>query len=91
MIVKASRIKADIVVSAEYQLFKRHAFQLGIFLDKRIQVIGVFLIVASFTGGAGRLGELIDLCLKGLFEFMGYVLPFYLIVFGILLFARQTS
>ncbi|MGN0736169.1 MAG: DNA translocase FtsK 4TM domain-containing protein [Anaerovoracaceae bacterium] len=53
--------------------------------------IGVFLIVASFTGGAGRLGELIDLCLKGLFGFMGYVLPFYLIVFGILLFARQTS
>lgn len=53
--------------------------------------IGVFLIVATFTEGAGRLGEIIGLCLKGLFGFMAYVLPFYLIVFGILLFARQTS
>lgn len=53
--------------------------------------IGVFLAVASFTGGAGKLGEMIDICLKGLFGFMAYVLPFYLIVFGILLFARQTS
>ena len=53
--------------------------------------IGVFLAVASFTGGAGKLGEIIDLGLKGLFGFMAYVLPFYLIVFGILLFARQTS
>ena len=53
--------------------------------------IGVFLAVASFTGGAGKLGEIVVLCLKGLFGHMAYVLPFYLIVFGILLFARQTS
>ena len=53
--------------------------------------IGVFLAVASFTGGAGKLGVIIALGLKGLFGHMAYVLPFYLIVFGILLFARQTS
>ena len=53
--------------------------------------IGVFLAVASFTRGAGKLGEIVVLCLKGLFGHMAYVLPFYLIVFGILLFARQTS
>ena len=53
--------------------------------------IGAFLVVASFTGGAGKLGEMIALGLKGLFGFMAYVLPFYLILFGILLFARQTS
>ena len=53
--------------------------------------IGVFLAVASFTGGAGKLGVIISLGLKGLFGHMAYVLPFYLIVFGILLFARQTS
>ena len=53
--------------------------------------IGIFLVVATFTEGAGKLGVLIDMCLKGLFGFMAYVLPFYLIVFGVLLFARQTS
>ena len=53
--------------------------------------IGVFLVVATFTEGAGKLGAMIDLGLKGLFGFMAYVLPFYLIVFGVLLFARQTS
>lgn len=53
--------------------------------------IGVFLIVATFTDGAGKLGEMTALCLKGLFGHMALVLPFYLIVFGILLFARQTS
>ena len=53
--------------------------------------IGVFLVVATFTEGAGKLGVMIDMCLKGLFGFMAYVLPFYLIVFGVLLFARQTS
>lgn len=53
--------------------------------------IGVFLAVASFTGGAGKLGVIISLGLKGFFGHMAYVLPFYLIVFGILLFARQTS
>ncbi len=53
--------------------------------------IGIFLVIATFAGRAGKLGEIIGLCLKGLFGFMAYVLPFYLIVFGILLFARQTS
>ena len=53
--------------------------------------VGIFLIVATFTNGAGKLGEMIDLSLKGLFGFMAYVLPFYLIVFGILLFGRATS
>ncbi|MBR1988863.1 MAG: DNA translocase FtsK [Firmicutes bacterium] len=53
--------------------------------------IGIFLVVATFTEGAGKLGVMIDMCLKGLFGFMAYVLPFYLIVFGVLLFARQTS
>lgn len=52
--------------------------------------IGVFLIVATFTEGAGKLGEMIGDCLKGLFGFMAYILPFYLIIFGILLFTRKT-
>ncbi|MEE0516326.1 MAG: hypothetical protein UC708_00455, partial [Anaerovoracaceae bacterium] len=35
--------------------------------------IGVFLIVATFTEGAGKLGEMIGDCLKGLFGFMAYI------------------
>lgn len=52
--------------------------------------LGVFLIVATFTNGAGELGEIIGNFLKGLFGFIAYVLPFYLIIFGVLLFARRT-
>ena len=53
--------------------------------------IGAFLAVATFTQGAGKVGEAIGLALKGVFGLMGYVLPFYLIIFGVLLFARKTS
>lgn len=53
--------------------------------------LGVFLIIATFTKGAGQFGEMIGDFLKGLLGFVAYVLPFYLILFGILLFARQTA
>lgn len=53
--------------------------------------IGAFLAVATFTQGSGKVGEAIGLALKGVFGLMGYVLPFYLIIFGVLLFARKTS
>ena len=53
--------------------------------------IGAFLIVATFTSGAGKVGEMIGETLKGIFGHMAYVLPFYLILFGGLLFARKTS
>ena len=39
--------------------------------------LGVFLIVATFTEGAGQLGEMIGDFLKGLFGFMAYVLLSY--------------
>ncbi len=53
--------------------------------------IGVFFAVATLTNGAGKLGLVIGNGLKGLFGWMAYIVPFYLIAFGILLFARQTS
>ena len=53
--------------------------------------IGAFLAVATFTSGAGKVGEIIGETLKGVFRHMAYVLPFYLILFGALLFARKTS
>lgn len=52
--------------------------------------IGVFLVIATLTEGAGQFGAIIDSFLKGLFGFVAYILPFYLIVFGGLLFAKKT-
>ena len=53
--------------------------------------IGAFLAVATMTGGAGEFGNMIGAALRGVFGFMAYILPFYLILFGVLLFARKTS
>ncbi len=53
--------------------------------------LGIFLIIAIFTGGAGQFGELVGNFFKGILGFVAYVLPFYLILFGALLFARQTA
>ena len=52
--------------------------------------LGVFLVVATLTNGAGQFGKAVGDCLKGLFGFVAYILPFYLIVFGILLFAKKA-
>ncbi len=52
--------------------------------------VGVFLAIATLTEGAGQFGEIIDNFLKGLFGFVAYILPFYLVIFGILLFLKKT-
>ena len=53
--------------------------------------VGAFLAIATMTGGAGEFGKIIGAALRGTFGHMAYVLPFYLIIFGVLLFARKTS
>ncbi len=52
--------------------------------------LGVFLVIALQTGAAGLLGEAISKGLKGLFAFIAYFLPYYFIVYGILLFLKKT-
>jgi S-DNA-T family DNA segregation ATPase FtsK/SpoIIIE len=52
---------------------------------------GAFLIVAMQTGAAGQFGEAMQTLLKGSFGFMGYVLPYYMIVYGVLLFAKKAA
>lgn len=56
-----------------------------------IMAVGVFLVVAMQTGAAGRIGEIISALLKGTFGLIAYVLPYYLILYGILLFAKRTA
>ena len=53
--------------------------------------LGIFFAVSVFTNGAGKLGEVLSGTMKGLFGHIAMALPFILIIFGILLFAKATS
>ncbi len=53
--------------------------------------IGIFFAVSIFTGGAGQLGSILKQGMEGIFGHIAEVLPFILIIFGILLFAKATS
>ncbi len=52
--------------------------------------LGVFLIIALQTHAAGMAGEAISHGLKGIFGLVAYFMPYYFIVFGILLFLKKT-
>ncbi len=52
--------------------------------------VGIFLFAAVQFHAAGELGNTIGDALKGVFGLMGLVLPWYLAVFGALLFANKT-
>lgn len=51
---------------------------------------GVFLAIAFHTSVAGAVGMALAQFFKGLFGFAAYILPYYFIVYGILLFAKKT-
>lgn len=55
-----------------------------------IIALGVFLVVAFQTHAAGIVGEGLSTFFKGCLGAVAYVLPYYLILYGILLFARKT-
>lgn len=52
--------------------------------------LGIFLIIAFQTTAAGSAGLALSHFFKGLFGFMAYILPYYFIVYGVLLFMRKT-
>ena len=56
-----------------------------------IIAIGVFLAVSLHTSSTGQVGAVIQEILMGLFGKIAYVLPYYLIVYGILNFAQKTA
>ena len=55
-----------------------------------VVALGVFLIVALQTSTAGVAGEAISKGLKGMFGFIAFFLPYYFIIYGIMLFLRKT-
>lgn len=56
-----------------------------------IIAIGAFLVIALQTSAAGQLGIAIYNLLKGLFGAIAHILPYYLIVYGLLLFLKRTT
>lgn len=55
-----------------------------------IIAVGVFLAVAFHTSVAGAVGTGLSQFFKGLFGFAAYILPYYFIVYGVLLFMKKT-
>ena len=55
-----------------------------------MMAIGVFLVLALQTGAAGIFGQVVSDFLKGSFGMLAFVLPYYLILYAILLFLRKT-
>jgi len=56
-----------------------------------IIALGAFLVVSLQTEAAGQFGVAISILFKGCFGVIAYVLPYYLIVYGLLLFAKRTA
>ena len=52
--------------------------------------IGIFLFAAVQFNAAGELGNTIGEILKGVFGFVGVIVPWYLILFGVLMFTNKT-
>ncbi len=55
-----------------------------------IIALGIFLAIAFHTTVAGEVGTALSDVFKGLFGFAAYILPYYFIVYGVLLFSKKT-
>ena len=56
-----------------------------------ILAIGAFLVIALHTTAAGKIGAAVSTILFGTFGFTAFILPYYLILYGILLFAKMMA
>ncbi len=52
--------------------------------------VGIFFIIAFQTEAAGSIGLSLSHFFKGLFGFAAHLLPYYFILYGVLLFMRKT-
>ena len=56
-----------------------------------IIALGIFLVISVQTEAAGQLGLVISKVLKGCFGVIAFALPYYLILYGLLLFMKRTA
>lgn len=54
-------------------------------------VTGIFLAIAMHTDFAGMLGEAVSTFLKGIFGLGSFVLPYFLIIFSAMMFAKMNK
>lgn len=52
--------------------------------------LGAFFLISMHTSFCGIVGEAVSNCFKGLFGYGGYVIPYLLILYAILIFVRAT-
>ena len=52
--------------------------------------VGIFLVIALQTSAAGEIGRVLSEFFKGCFGLAAYFLPYYFILYGVLLFAKKT-
>ncbi len=53
-----------------------------------IIAVGIFLVVAMQTNAAGAFGVIVSEFFKGIFAFVAYIIPYALVIYGILLLTR---
>jgi len=51
--------------------------------------VGIFLAIAFQTHAAGTVGEVLSDLFKGCFGFIAYIIPYYMIIYGVLLLAKK--
>ena len=56
-----------------------------------LMALGAFLVVSLQTTAAGQFGHALQLLLKGCFGTVAYILPYYLIIYGLLLFTKHMA
>ena len=56
-----------------------------------IMAVGAFLVISLQTQATGEFGRIISNLLKGLFAAVAYALPYYLILYGLLLFLKRAA
>ena len=53
--------------------------------------VSIFTIIALLTEKTGQIGMILSLFLKGMLGLVAYILPFYLIIYSVLMLARRVA
>ncbi|MGI6205656.1 MAG: DNA translocase FtsK 4TM domain-containing protein [Anaerovoracaceae bacterium] len=53
--------------------------------------LGIFIIIAELTNATGKVGSVLSMVFKGCFGLAAYILPFYLIVYALLVLTNKTA
>lgn len=90
-LTKEDKEKAKLIEEEEKErLHKKKLFKTEL-IAIVIIAIGVFFVLSNHTNACGSVGISVSNFLKGCLGTVAYILPFYMIVLGILIFAQRTA